>query len=226
MTSVLLVNASSRLTESVSRRAGAALAACLCEIAPGEACLVRRDLCCDPPPLVGAAYADAVLQPAAEHTADQRTALADSEALIRELEAADALIIATPMHNFAVPAVLKAWIDQVLRIGRSFHRTPQGKQGLLVDRPTFVVVASGGLLTGQRANQPDFLTPYLTAVLATVGITDVAFGYLEGLAAGQVAVEAAQARFQTWMRDVTPGIRSLSLPANNQLSASGIGERN
>ena len=61
--------------------------------------------------------------------------LQESEQLIEELDAADILVISTPMHNFTVPAVLKAWIDQVGRFGRTFQSTPTGKVGLLRDRP-------------------------------------------------------------------------------------------
>ena len=85
------------------------------------------------------------------------------------------------MHNFTVPALLKAWIDQVVRFGRTFRSTPEGKIGLLADRPTFVLVASGGYIIGERARQPDFLTPYLTAILGTIGIHDVNFVHIDGM---------------------------------------------
>ncbi len=72
-----------------------------------------------------------------------------SEAVIRELEAADILLIATPMHNYGVPAaVLKAWVDQIVRIHRTFSSTPGGKVGRLRDRPARLIVASGGWFTG------------------------------------------------------------------------------
>ena len=93
--------------------------------------------------------------------------------LIVELEATDALVIATPMHNFTVPAALKAWIDQVVRIGRTFRSTPDGKIGLL----------------GPPPRQPDFLSPYLRQVLATIEISDVRFHMLEGVARNPAALE-------------------------------------
>lgn len=102
-----------------------------------------------------------------------------SEMLIRELEAADSLVISTPMHNFTVPAALKAWIDQVARINRAFRSTPTGKIGLLADRPTYITVSSGGYVLPPNATQPDFLTPYLTAILNTIGIHALSFFYLE-----------------------------------------------
>ena len=77
------------------------------------------------------------------------------------------------MHNYTVPATLKAWLDQVVRFGRAFESTPDGKIGKLRDRPTWIVVSSGGYITGERARQPDFLTGYMSAILATIGIRDV-----------------------------------------------------
>src|SRR5262245_31937184 len=84
------------------------------------------------------------------------------------------------MHNFTVPAPFKLWIDQVVRSGRTFRSTPEGKIGLLKDRPTFVIVATGSAVAGPWAHQPDFLTPYLSAVLGTIGIHNLNFIRLEG----------------------------------------------
>jgi FMN-dependent NADH-azoreductase len=98
-----------------------------------------------------------------------------AEALIQEVEAADMIVIGTPMHNLTVPSVLKAWIDQILRAGRTFMSTPAGKAGMLRDRPVFIGIASGGVFAGERANQPDFLTPYLSVVLGSIGLKTLQF---------------------------------------------------
>lgn len=149
--------------------------------------LIERDLVGEPLPPLGVDYATA-LTGNAPHDAP---AFACSEGLIGELESSDCLIIVTPMHNFTVPAALKLWIDYVLRIHRSFAAPPQGKVGLLQDRPTLVLVSAGGFYQGTRARQADFLTAYLRHVLSTLGITEVAFVHLQGLAHGDAAVEAA-----------------------------------
>ncbi len=152
-----------------------------------DAELVERNLVGEPLPPLAADYAAALTGNAPLDDA----AFACSEALIAELEASDCLIIVTPMHNFTVPAALKLWIDYVLRIHRSFAATPQGKVGLLQGRPTLVLVSAGGFYQGQRARQPDFLTAYLRHVLSTLGITEVAFVHLQGLAHGRDAVQSA-----------------------------------
>jgi FMN-dependent NADH-azoreductase len=120
--------------------------------------------------------------------------MAESELLVRELERADYLVIGTPMHNFTVPATLKAWIDYVVRARRTFNVTPAGKVGLLRDRPVLVAISSGGRFSGERARQPDFLTPYLTAILGIIGLHNLTFFSVQGTAAGPDAVADARAR--------------------------------
>jgi FMN-dependent NADH-azoreductase len=158
------------------------------------AVLVRhRDLAASPPPFVDAAFCAGIMDPGGPHAA-----FGVSEGLIEELEQADAVVIATPMHNYTVPAVLKAWVDQVVRIHRSFASTPTGKVGRLADRPVYVVVASGGWFTRPSPTgaptQPDFLTPYLRAVLGTIGLMDVRVLALEGVTRGAEMRERAFAQ--------------------------------
>ncbi|HEY4345488.1 MAG TPA: NAD(P)H-dependent oxidoreductase [Parvibaculum sp.] len=118
-----------------------------------------------------------------------------SEELIRELESSDCLVIGTPMHNFTVPSALKAWIDHIVRVRRTFDLTTDGKTALLRDRPVFIAVSSGGRYSGEGARQPDFLTPYLRTILGSVGLHDLIFFSVEGTAFGADAV--AKARIKT-----------------------------
>ncbi|WP_224789278.1 FMN-dependent NADH-azoreductase, partial [Pseudomonas fluorescens] len=80
-------------------------------------------------------------------------ALLRSEQLIRELEKADCVVIATPMHNLMVPSALKAWLDHVIQADRTFRITAEGKVGALHDRPVYVAIASGGTFSGVNAQQ-------------------------------------------------------------------------
>jgi FMN-dependent NADH-azoreductase len=117
-----------------------------------------------------------------------------SEELIQELESADFVVIATPMHNFTVPAALKMWIDHVVRVRRTFHVTAEGKIGALRDRPVFVAVSSGGRFSGERTHQPDFITPYLKAILGSIGLHDLTFFSVEGSALGLDALVEARTK--------------------------------
>ncbi len=150
-----------------------------------DADIIERDYGSQALPPLSREYANALTTPGG--LSGSATAL--SEQLIVELEACDLLILCTPVHNFTVPATFKAWIDHVVRIHRSFTVNPQfEKVGLLQDRRTFVLVSSGN---ARKGHEPDFLTPYLTAILATVGIRSVEFAYLPAMVRGEEAVNRA-----------------------------------
>jgi FMN-dependent NADH-azoreductase len=182
-------SASTKLSEFIVER--------LRERAP-RAQIIRRDLGLAPLPHADDAFVWAVLGRAAEIQSD---AFALSDTLIEELESAACIVIGTPMHNFTVPSALKAWIDQVVRIRRTFQSTPDGKIGLLPDRPVMIAVASGGHYAGDAARQPDFLTPYLEAILATIGLRSVRFFPLQGLSRGAEVAAAAWAQAEQNVRD-------------------------
>lgn len=152
-----------------------------------DAHITERDLVQTPLPAMGRDYALAITSNAAHDVSE----LQCSEQLIAELEQHDVLFIVTPMHNFTIPATLKLWLDHVIRIHRSFAATPQGKVGLIKDRPTLVLVSSGGFFAGERAKQADFLTPYLRYALASIGINNIDFYPLQGLVFGPDAVAQA-----------------------------------
>ncbi|WP_296347473.1 NAD(P)H-dependent oxidoreductase [Reyranella sp.] len=200
---MLLLEASPRFGRSQSRAAAEHV---ICRLKVREPALrvLQRDLAAVPPALIDEAFTEAMYVPAAKQDEGQRQALAESETMISELEQTGGLVISTPMNNFTVPAVLKAWIDQVLRLERTFRSTPTGKVGLLTDRPTYVVVATGGFITGERARQPDFLTPYLKAVLATLGIKTIQFLYLERIPRGSDWSPDTDVQVQCWLDQHLP----------------------
>ncbi|MES2263778.1 MAG: NAD(P)H-dependent oxidoreductase [Pseudomonadota bacterium] len=190
MNTILYLECSPRGAASYSRLIAEEAVEKLQEKHP-QARIVYRNLGGDPPPHVDALFTRAMFVPVAQRTPAEQQALAHSEALIAELEAADMVVIGTPMHNYSVPSPLKAWIDHIVRAHRTFLLTPTGKQGVLADRPVYVIVAAGGYFASDIARQPDFLTPYLSAVFSTIGIESVEFVTLEGLGRGGEVVQAA-----------------------------------
>ncbi len=102
----------------------------------------------------------------------QAAELAASDVLVAELEAADVIVIGAPIYNFNIPAVLKAWIDKVVRARVTFRYGENGSEGLLKDKKAYVVMASGGVPMGSAM---DFALPYLRYILGFVGIHDVEF---------------------------------------------------
>jgi FMN-dependent NADH-azoreductase len=183
MHSILYIMCSPKGPASVCRTFGEELLAKLVDRHP-TAQIIQRDLAATPPPFVDAGFCAAIMDPDGTRAA----AFAASETLIEELDHADAVVIATPMHNYTAPAVLKAWVDQIVRIHRTFASTPAGKIGKLRDRPVYIVIASGGWFSGPSPTgtpaQPDFLTPYLRAILNTIGLFDIHFLTLEGVTRG------------------------------------------
>jgi len=186
MNNALLINASPHGHFSHASRLAREFLASLRQRYPDLA-WVGRDFSEQPLPPLGIDYGAALATP----TPFEAPVFDVSEALIRELETSDMLVISTPMHNFTVPAALKLWIDYVLRIHRTFSAGPEGKTGLLADRPVYVLVGSGGFHQGERARQSDFLTDYLRYALNTLGLFDIHFVYLQGLVFGEAAVAAA-----------------------------------
>ncbi len=201
MTTILAILVSPR-GNSISRRIAGEIVERLEALHPGSR-VVERDLAAEPPPHPDLGLYDAILSP----TPDEDPAFAYSERLIAELEAADWVVIGTPMNNFTVPSTLKAWIDHIVRIRRTFRSTPEGKIGLLRDRPVIVVSAHGGYCGDTPPAQPDFLTPYLRAIFQTIGISQTDFLRLEGLARGPDRVAAALADARAWI------VRRLPMPS-------------
>lgn len=110
-------------------------------------------------------------------TDSQRDAFAVAERIAIRLALADRVLISTPMWNFSIPYKLKQWFDVIVQPGLTFRFDPaQGYQGLLKDRPTIVIVASGGdFITGMNRGRIDMATPYLREALRFIGVSNVRF---------------------------------------------------
>ncbi|THD10585.1 FMN-dependent NADH-azoreductase [Metallibacterium scheffleri] len=171
MKTLLHVSASPRHAASHSRKAAAAAIAHL-QLHHPALQVIERDLGMEPLPHPDAAFVQASLLPDAQRDAAQRVVLRLSDRLIAELSSADAIVLSTPMHNFTLPSVLKAWIDHVVRPRQTFRLDANGKTGLLRDRPVRVVLASGGSLGAEPGGQVDFVTPYLRYVFEVIGLRD------------------------------------------------------
>jgi FMN-dependent NADH-azoreductase len=201
MTTILQILVSPR-PQAFSRQVAGEIVARITERHP-DARIVTRDLAAEPPPHPDLDLYEAILSP----TPDDDPRFALSETYIAELEAADFVVIGTPMNNFTVPSSLKAWVDHIVRIRRTFRSTPEGKIGMLRDRPLIVVSAHGGYVTVPPI-QPDFLTPYLQTVFETIGIPSVEFVRLEGMSRGPEAVARALDAAQSWMAQRLPQLIS------------------
>lgn len=110
-------------------------------------------------------------------TDSQRDAFAVAERIAIRLALADRVLVSTPMWNFSIPYKLKQWFDVIVQPGLTFRFDPAtGYQPLLKDRPTIVIIASGGdFVTGMNRGRTDMATPYLREALRFIGVSNVRF---------------------------------------------------
>lgn len=142
--------------------------------------ITTRDLAADPIPLLDGELANG-LRGGDGLNDRQKAALSLSDKLVAELKENDTIVLAAPMYNFMIPTQLKAWIDFIARAGVTFTYTDKGPEGLLNGKKAVIVTSRGGM---HKDAGSDHLVPYLTTVLAFIGIKDVEVIYAEGLNMG------------------------------------------
>ena len=147
----------------------------------------------------------ALATPEAERNEQQKARAALADELIAELEAADTIVLAVPMYNFSIPSTLKAWLDHVVRAGRTFRYTAAGPEGLLKGKKVFVLTARGGRYSdGGPARAFDFQEPYLRSILGFIGLDDVTFVHFEGIAMGPDGAAKGFERARAAISEIVP----------------------
>ncbi len=169
---LLRLDASSRHQGSVSRRLADSIETRWRAAHPGGT-VQYRDLASARLPHIDSETIAGYYTPEAEMTPSLRAATALSDALIAELKAAHTVLIASPLYNFSLPSALKAWIDQIVRIGHTFSYD-KCQFAVLVAGPRAVLALAYGAsgYQGPLAAM-DHLRPYLTQLLPFIGIQDV-----------------------------------------------------
>jgi FMN-dependent NADH-azoreductase len=195
MATLLYITISPRGDYSISRQLGhAAVQAWKARNPEGR--VIERDLAKTPLTFVDLDWIAGAYSPPEHHNENHKRAIALSDELVAEVVAADEIIIATPMYNFAVPAALKAWIDHVVRAGKTFRYTAGGRpEGLLAgkNKKVVAIIASGGSYKEAGLNALDHEIPYLRFIFGFMGITDIQFiqaGGTGAVAQGRVSPEA------------------------------------
>lgn len=170
MPQLLVVESSPRGDRSVSRTMARAFVD-RWQAAHPHGTMIVRDLAETTLPFVTASWLEAYLTPSEHQSPEMKAVLRRSDELGGELFAADHLVIATPVYNYNVPAVLKAWVDHVVRKGITLG--PDGS-GLLMGKKATVLLASGGFYgEGSPIRDRDIAGQYLRLILGVIGITDV-----------------------------------------------------
>ncbi len=204
MKNLLVINSSGRVTRSITRHLTARFVSGWKSGNP-SAESIHRDVGLTPPPPVDEAWIAAGFEVSEKRTPAMREALAWSDSLIDEINAADALVLGVPMYNFGMPAQLKAYFDQIVRIGRTFDFDATAEnpyRPLLVSKPVVAILSAGdgALHIGGALAHLNFLEPHLRTILEFIGLNDVTFvraGYDEyqddrakrSLAAAESAVD-------------------------------------
>ena len=208
MTNILLLTSSPRGGASHSTRVAARVLEELRRVHPQSSVIVR-DLAKNPVRHIDEDFVTGIFVPFDRLNAEQRGRLAQSDALIDELLAADIVVIAVAMINFGIPSTLKAWIDHVTRAGRTFQYGESGPRGLVTGKRVILVEAKGGIYSEGPRRELDHVTPYLLQLLAFLGMTDVKVIGIEGTSLGPEAAEQAVAtgleQAIEIVRELTPG---------------------
>lgn len=218
METLLVINSSARVTRSITRRLTARFADGWKANHPGGE-IISRDVGLNPPPPVDESWIAAAFAAPAERTPAMH-ALGLSETLINEIVTADAIVLGVPMYDFGMPAQLKAYVDQVVRIGRTFAfdaTAADPYRPLLASKPVLAILSAGdgALHIGGALAHLNFLEPHLQTVLGFIGLNDVTFvraGYDEyqddrtkrSLAAAESAVDRLLQRFAVAQPDEEP----------------------
>ena len=195
MATLLHINVSPRGNYSISRQLGNAAVQAWKERNPGGR-VIERDLAKTPLTFVDLDWIAGAFASPEQHNESHKRALALSDELISEVLEADEIILASPMYNFAVPAALKAWVDHVVRAGKTFRYTAAGKpEGLLAgkNKKVLAIVASGGSYSESSGlSALDHEVPYLRFIFSFIGVTDMRFVQAGGTGAivqGRVSAE-------------------------------------
>lgn len=198
MSRILVIESSARQEGSVSRQLTADFIAQWQASHPQDEIKVR-DLAKQPVPHLDETLLAGWMKPAEQQSEAEKAAAARSYELTDEVLAADVLVLAAPMYNFAIPSTLKAWLDHVLRAGVTFKYTETGPQGLLTGKRAYVLTARGGIYAGSGMDHQE---PYLRQALAFIGIHDVQFIHAEGLNMGAEFHEQGMAKAREQLAQV------------------------
>src|SRR5271154_436204 len=183
MATLLHIDSSPLYERSVSRHLSAAFVDRWKSLHPG-ATVIDRDLNATSLPPVSAEWVGAVYTPEEARTPQQKKLLTLSDTLLAELAQADEYVIGVPMHNFSVPSVLKLWIDQISRVGKTFSYADGVPKGLLISKKVTFIIATGGSYDAETQMASfNFVEPYLRSVFGFLGVTDTTFLTAGGTAA-------------------------------------------
>lgn len=189
MKKILNIVSSAKGDQSFSNKLSGGIIDKLLTAYPGSQ-VQTRDLAADPLPYYQGPQIAAHYTPADQRTANHKEVLSKSDETIRELLAADIIVIGVPLYNFGIPSTLKSWIDHIARSGVTFSYGDGAPKGLVTGKTVYLAIASGGIYSDGPMQSFDFTEPFLRKMLGFLGMTDITTFRVEGLGVPQLS-EAA-----------------------------------
>jgi FMN-dependent NADH-azoreductase len=202
MSKTLVITASPRGESSVSRALTLQFAQLL---AQGHArdTILLRDLGHHPVPHITEPWVVGAYAPSEAQTPESKAAIAVSDQLVDEFLGCDKFVFGVPMYNFNIPSTFKAYIDQIVRAGRTFAVGPNGYEGLVKDKKAVFITSSGGsYLPGSPAVDMNFQEPYLRAIFGFIGLDDVRFIAADSLNLGEDAAKHSREQAENALREL------------------------
>jgi FMN-dependent NADH-azoreductase len=199
MSRILHLDASPRGERSISRQLSREFIEQWKRLHPADS-VIYRDVGHTPPPHVTENWVIGAFTPPDTHPPEAQAAMRFSDALIDEFLSADRYVFGVPMHNFCMPSTFKAYVDQIVRVGRTF--TAEWK-GLAVNKKMLVLTARGGQYApGSPTASFDHQEPWLRTIFGFIGITDLRFIHADGMNLGDDVRAASLKRAREQIADL------------------------
>lgn len=178
-----------------------------------EAVIRIRDLCTDNVSHISEKWISATTKPKVDRSVSDNDVLTASDTYIDELRDADVIVFGIPMYNWSIPSVLKAYIDNIMRVNETWRFNSGNKQqpyeGLLKGKKAMLLLSRGsiGYDEGEPNQHLDFQTNYLKMILNVIGISDIKIVSVNGTNAGPTVLKAAVAAASENIRAIVTNLQ-------------------
>ncbi|HEV3270876.1 MAG TPA: FMN-dependent NADH-azoreductase [Candidatus Methylacidiphilales bacterium] len=202
MSTILVITASPRGERSASRSLTTGFARLWAEHHPQDTILLR-DVGHHPVPHVTEPWVVGAFAPAEAQNAESKAAITVSDQLVDEFLSADRYVLGVPMYNFNVPSTFKAYIDQIVRAGRTFALGPNGFEGLVKNKKALFITSRGGdYAPGTPMAAYNLQEPYLRLIFGFIGVTDVQFVTADSMNRGEEAARLSREKAENALKEL------------------------
>jgi len=202
MSKILVITASPRGERSVSRALTTNFAQLWAQHHPQDTILLR-DVGHHPVPHITEPWVVGAFAPPDAQTTESKAAIAVSDQLVEEFLSVDRYIFGVPMYNLNIPSTFKAYIDQIVRAGKTFAIGPNGYEGLVKDKKALFITSSGGSFpAGSPMAAYNFQEPYLRAIFSFIGVTDINFVVADSMNQGEDSAKLSRQKAENKLTEL------------------------